>query len=303
MEIEHYLKDELGFEPRPSNKKEPPTLPFLPNGPYQEFLRGKWSIKVLDHFLLEERVKVGIILQVNIRKEPVVLFKGFINKSDSVNQLKRLLLSCTDLLSVSEIEYPCERVNIKYTGSNFHERGFIQQYYLWDFEDLLSSTVPPGFNVLVPEDIPVDECIDFINNYLLNIGSPSVGKENTGRIRTFNKSYISHFNSVGVNVLDIDSQGRMFIQEGHVKDTRHRLKDARSVYIVRQALLSILENRQQDTIEFFKETGLVRDMIIGRTIHDDVRISFLGTDGFESTEVDGQLEDLVRYFRRKFGNL
>lgn len=301
MEIEQFLKNVLGFEQNSNVEKEPHTLPFLPSGFFQEFVRGKWRIRILDTHSLEDRAKIGVIVLVDIGLKRHTLYKGYVNQNDGLSQFRRMLQSCTDLLDNPD-DYSCERIVLSQDNPSLHSSACIHLYYIWKFDDLLASSIPSGFNVLIPDNVPFDDCIDFINGYLLNLGASTVGTTIYDAKPNFNKSYAQHFRSVGVNVLDLDESGRLVLNRDTIKDNIYKLKNVETAYIVRFALKAIIENRIKYAIEFLKDVGLVKDMIIRCTKHNHVRIAFM-SNSFGDIEVVGALEEILKYIQRKFGKL
>ena len=301
MEIEQFLKNVLGFEQNSNVEKEPHTLPFLPSGFFQEFVRGKWRIRILDTHSLEDRAKIGVIVLVDIGLKQHTLYKGYVNQNDGLSQFRRMLQSCTDLLDNPD-DYSCERIVLSQDNPSLHSSACIHLYYIWKFDDLLASSIPSGFNVLMPDNIPFDDCIDFINGYLLNLGASTVGTTIYNAKPNFNKSYAQHFRSVGVNVLDLDESGRLVLNRDTIKDNIYKLKNVETAYIVRFALKAIIENRIKYAIEFLKDVGLVKDMIIRCTKHSHVRIAFM-SNSFGDIEVVGDLDEILKYIQRKFGKL
>lgn len=301
MEIEQFLKNVLGFEQNSNVEKEPHTLPFLPSGFFQEFVRGKWRIRILDTHSLEDRAKIGVIVLVDIGLKQHTLYKGYVNQNDGLSQFRRMLQSCTDLLDNPD-DYSCERIVLSQDNPSLHSSACIHLYYIWKFDDLLASSIPSGFNVLIPDNIPFDDCIDFINGYLLNLGASTVGTTIYNAKPNFNKSYAQHFRSVGVNVLDLDESGRLVLNRDTIKDNIYKLKNVETAYIVRFALKAIIENRIKYAIEFLKDVGLVKDMIIRCTKHSHVRIAFM-SNSFGDIEVVGDLDEILKYIQRKFGKL
>lgn len=301
MEIEQFLKNVLGFEQNSNVEKEPHTLPFLPSGFFQEFVRGKWRIRILDTHSLEDRAKIGVIVLVDIGLKQHTLYKGYVNQNDGLSQFRRMLQSCTDLLDNPD-DYSCERIVLSQDNPSLHSSACIHLYYIWKFDDLLASSIPSGFNVLIPDNVPFDDCIDFINGYLLNLGASTVGTTIYDAKPNFNKSYAQHFRSVGVNVLDLDESGRLVLNRDTIKDNIYKLKNVETAYIVRFALKAIIDNRIKYAIEFLKDVGLVKDMIIRCTKHNHVRIAFM-SNSFGDIEVVGALEEILKYIQRKFGKL
>tara|TARA_B100000214_G_scaffold289489_1_gene219101 strand:- start:14368 stop:15273 length:906 start_codon:yes stop_codon:yes gene_type:complete len=301
MEIEQFLKNVLGFEPISNVEKEPHTLPFLPSGFFQEFVRGKWRIRILDTHSLEDRAKIGVIVLVDIGLKQHTLYKGYINQNDGLSQFRRMLQSCTDLLDNPD-DYSCEKIILSQDNPSLHSSACIHMYYIWKFDDLLASSIPSGFNVLIPENVPFDDCIDFVNGYLLNLGASHIGTKTYKALPNFNKSYAQHFRSVGVNVLDLDESGRLVLNKDTIKDKIYKLKNVETAYIVRFALKAILEKRTDYAIEFLKDVGLIKDMIISRTKHNTVRIAFMSVN-FGDIEVVGCLDEILKNIQRKFGKL
>lgn len=310
MDLNSYLSDVLGFEHRLGKDSTIPQLSnFLPYGHYDEFVRGRWHILVLNHIRQEGVPKIGVRIVMRKHEQDQVstytdytVFLGFINREDSLQEFKGILKSCSNILEQNEDIYKCERITLSSSSASLGSSGFISKYYLWHFDDLLASDVPSGYNVLIPDSLNEDDCIGFINNYLTSYGRNWKSEIITDDIPHFPKSYIDHFNHVGVNVIDVDSRGKMYITRNKVKEPKLGLERVESIFVIRVALKAIVEDRVDEAKLLLTDIGLVRDIVIGCTLHGHVRIAYM-SQRFGSIEVEGEKDDLVRYIEIVYGSL
>lgn len=300
MEIDSFLENTLGFEVR-TGRPVSKVVSFLPSGYGDEYVLGKWHIHLLDRVTQDGLQKLGVKIEINsLDHHHVVVYWGYV-KYD-VSEFKKLLHSCTDIFDHAEDDVLCERVVLNYSDQLFHNSAFISEYNIWHFDDLLSSYVPDGFNVLVPDDIAEETSIDLINEFLFDMDGPSVSSNSFDMIPRFPESFTEHFNEVGVNVLDVNSEGKLFISKNFVKEKTLRLKTMNQVFIVRLALKALRDNRVPQAVKFLKEVGLVKDIVILKDIHNQIRISFLN-DTWDDVEVFGDFDEILLHVNKTYGNL
>lgn len=292
MDVKKFLTNDLSFEQveRPKRSAKHFGHSFLPSGPFSQYRRDVWDIRVFEMGL-----KIGLEIILCGKSHPTTIFRGIIVP----HQIPLIFASCTNLLPEPGVDYRSTQIEVN-AGPEFVESCWPSRFYLWDLDSIIRMPLASGVHFIVPDDFEEHQAKEILIPTLRTL-HPCLDEvycpSETDHIE---ESYLQTFDRLGINFINKEKHGRLLISTGNIIDKNYGLKTFGQLFLARLFLKAIKYDMVSFVERYLQEHQLSINHCMIKTVHSSIRLA-LHSSCVGDFDIMDDYETAIDYFTKEFG--